>query len=330
MSYPALPIDYHTPANLPPRGGLVGMGIVLIVLGSLAGCVAMTMPLAIVGNRMAAARGQPTQAMGSIVLALLLYAAIATAFIWGGIASIRARRWVRPLMLSVSWPWLVGGLLGSAMWLAMMPDFQIPVPPGGTPLPPGVVQGMVIGMTVMMLIFYLVLPGMLVAFYQRQSVQARLDAWDPVPRWTDRAPLPVLGLSVVAVLGGLMMLAALPTGVVPLFGHYLSGPAGIGLIVLVAATLVLAGILSYRLNLAGWVLAVLVVGLGTASAVTTFWLSGMEDMFAAANLPAEQLDAVRHYRVLHGPWPGVMAAVSGALALGYLAWVLRYFRQAKT
>ena len=46
---------------------------------------------------------------------MAMYGVVSAALIWTGIASCRCRRWVRPIILSLAWPWLVIGVLALAM-----------------------------------------------------------------------------------------------------------------------------------------------------------------------------------------------------------------------
>ena len=52
----------------------------------------------------------------------------------------------------------------------------------------------------------MVVPIAFIVFYSRSDVELTCRYRDPVERWTDRAPLPVLGASVVLFGGSLYML----------------------------------------------------------------------------------------------------------------------------
>src|SRR5262245_4988302 len=105
-------IDYKTPEG--PFGfrnrktGLTVMGVVLIVMGGLAGCMTILTPLGIAAGR----RSSPAQfEMRDAVFILLMYALISAALIWGGIGSIRCRRWIRPLVLIMATLALLTGVI---------------------------------------------------------------------------------------------------------------------------------------------------------------------------------------------------------------------------
>ena len=72
--------------------------------------------------------------------------------------------------------------------------------------------------------FLVAVPIAFVVFYSRKDVAETVHHRDPLQRWTDRTPLPVLGASVVLALGSLyFLLVGLTNPVFPFFGRYLTG-----------------------------------------------------------------------------------------------------------
>src|SRR6185312_5588971 len=59
---------------------------------------------------------------------------------------------------------------------------------------------------VAMLVFYGLIPGTMVLFYGSQNVRLTCEHHDPVIRWTDRCPPPVLGACLVHAFGILYLL----------------------------------------------------------------------------------------------------------------------------
>src|SRR5688572_1546336 len=192
------------------RGGLIAFGIVSILIGSLAGCFAMLTPLSLAMMSFA-----PTAARDDVIFDLIVvtvfYAAAATLFIWTGIGSIRCRRWVRPIVISLGWPTIIMGVLGLAGWLFFARDLPavlamaaqtsaqtpalapMPGPPAPPPAPAAFPSsaGLAAIMAVVLAVFYLILPGAFLWFYSTQNVKRTLEAYDPRTSWTERAPLPV-------------------------------------------------------------------------------------------------------------------------------------------
>jgi hypothetical protein len=212
----ATPISYATAVDgrqLPfkdRRTSLKAMGIVLIVLGSLSGCVGVLAPVGMVvavvltqqANANRAARGATTAPIvraeemdyGTMVLAAGMYLPIAALFIWVGIGSVRVRRWVRPVMLVIGWSGLIVGLLSfghQAFFGADMREMMTPSAPPGAPQPPrAVIYAATAGMAASMFVAMVVLPALIVWVYRRRGVRDTLDFFDARVAWTDRCPTP--------------------------------------------------------------------------------------------------------------------------------------------
>ena len=100
---------------------------------------------------------------------------------------------------------------------------------------------------------YILLPGVFLVFYQRESVRATCQRRDPQIPWTYRCPMPVLALSILHASSAVlwMPLMAAYGCVMPVFGMILSGPAGAGdALVDIGDGLPAWGM--YRLRMAAW------------------------------------------------------------------------------
>src|SRR5260221_9520661 len=115
------------------RGGLITYGVISIVIGAMAGCMAAMMPIALMTMRMTPMRtpgattkvaiaAPPPLATRMIVEGMLVYLVGSLFFIWLGIASCKCRRWVRPVILSLTWPVLIIGSLAMGMMAFLIPD----------------------------------------------------------------------------------------------------------------------------------------------------------------------------------------------------------------
>jgi hypothetical protein len=313
------PIPYAT--VLPPtlernrRGGLIAFGVVSILIGALAAFFAaftsfvLTMVMTQVGQT-------PWWPM---FVAPLVNAAAATLFIWVGIASIRCKRWVRPVVISLGWATLIGGVMGLAGWLLLAKE-QIRSPPREF-------KYLTAFMASLISIFGIVIPAAFVWFYSTAAVRQTLAAYDPGPSWTERPPLPVFAGSVNLVLGGLMTLSLATVGAAPFFGQYIEGPAGVLLIVAAAIVMFAAAALFHRVHYLGWAMAVAVVVLGFVSAMLTMSRLGMREFYRAGGALPGQFDAIDHSRLMTGPTPLVFVAILFGICLIYLVWVRQYFGQ---
>jgi hypothetical protein len=254
------------PQPIPGRSGLIAFGVISIIIGSLAGCLALSMPmLLLLGGRVAQQQPQAGHfAPAPAVFVMALYAAVATAFIWIGIGSCRCQRWVRPIILCLAWPGLVCGILCSAIAIPIAASLMLETrqgAPGTPPMPPAARIFMVCVVVCTMTLFYIILPGAYVFFYQRRKTAEVLVLCDPQPRWTDRCPMPVLGLSIWLVLMAVGVLSMLQYMCFPFFGTYLTGPAAAGAIPVIAALMAYAAWKCFQLQWSGWWTATLALGL---------------------------------------------------------------------
>jgi hypothetical protein len=336
-------------------GGLVAFGIINLLASAVAlsfGVVLIAMMISGVGLGLG---GQGTGLVLPVVMMSLMITSVIVVLIWLGIGSIRRRRWVRPLTLSLAWLWLAFGASGtvsflignviapvvvtSTSWLAAttspasgpatLPTSQTstpPMPPPGATLTTSTTWSGIdpVGAFVMlaaMTVFMLVLPIAYILFYRSPHVRQTLEVYDPQPRWTDRRPLPVLGISVWCVVLAWSALLNLLTPYTHFFGGYVVGPAAAGLISLETAILACAAVLCYRQNLLGWWLALAYVIFAGTSLVATHWVGNVEPIRPILEAMESEDDA----RPLVQRTNAILYALGGVLVITYLLRVRRYF-----
>jgi len=321
--------------NLPPllpvtdfkdrRAGLLVFGILEILLGVL--CVLlvgfMVLGQVMVSQTTGAALGNRMMLPG-----MLFYVGLAAVFVWLGIGSIRCRRWARALLLILAWSWLCVGVITVPFMGFLMPRILAASSPNGQGLPPGALVVVIVFQLVFMTLFLVVVPGVLVFFYQSRHVKATCEARDPVRRWTDACPLPVLAVACGLWLGSVMMLG-FPLaygGVMPFFGTIVSGLPGTLLAMGLAGLGFWLGRMWYQLKDAGWwaLLAAMIV-LGISNFITFSHLDLME-LYGKMGFPEAQLDLIRRQGWISSRfmvWNSVLWFVP---ILGYLLWVKRFFR----
>ena len=111
------------------------------------------------------------------------------------------------------------------------------MPKTGQPaMPPAAIRhGMV--MVLFFGVFFVLVPAVWTFFYNSRHVKATCEARDPVTRWTDACPLPVLGFCLWMLVAVPMMLFMPLTGhgVMPFFGMFLSGLPGALFCLVIAA-----------------------------------------------------------------------------------------------
>lgn len=311
------------------RGQLIIAGVLEILIGLFfAGMVPLLLFSMSVTAAMPAAAG-PGMSAWSMAAALLVYAGGAVFFIWMAVGTFQARRWARALMLVISSFWLIGGIAGLAVWLWIMPRIfgaaMMGPSTGSSPAIPDSVRIMVqIITTVIAAGLYVVLPGIFLLLYRGEDVRATVEAADPVPRWTDRCPLPVLALVVMLGYSSLGCLFMLAYPLFPFFGVFLTGPAAVVLAILLAGVLAFLTREVYRLRMLGWWGTIVVVLLGGLSYVVTLGRGGLMEMYRKMGFTPQQLQMMQS--MLGSPgWLTLWTAAVTVAFLGYVVYLRRYF-----
>jgi hypothetical protein len=340
------------------RGWLIAFGVLNLLVGTLASCSTVGMLAAVAVAAYFQARtpagGNPFQGLGpaEMIAGLTFYLLAAVLFVWSGIDSIRCRRWVRPVLIAVGWIAIVSSSfyvafsalafndISRAMAIeqaAMVPpaapapatttsSTTTPATPAPAPLSPAQGNMILLSMMCGAAVAGIILPGLYVWFYSRPSVRRTLEAYDPRLSWADRCPLPLFVACAGLVFGTTSVGPAAPYATAPFFGGYVRGVPAVTLTLATAVAMLLAALLVYRQSVAGWWLAFTVIVLGFASVLTTLWASGPLEFYRINHIGQEQLDAWQGSAVMNGPLPLAFTGAVGAVCVGYLIWVRRYFR----
>jgi hypothetical protein len=329
---PAPPIE---PAPLPDykdrSTGLLIFGILTLLLGCLAG---LLVPLMLFGQMMVAkAPDAPPVNHAAILPAVAVYGLLAVALIWLGIGSIKARRWARALLLIFSWSWLIMGIFMTAIMPFIMSKSFANLPSnaktGQPAMPPGAITAMVIGMTIFFFVFFVLVPAVWVFFYQSRHVKATCAARDPMARWTDACPLPVLGFSLWTWFAVPMMLVMALTGlaVMPCFGVFVAGAPGALVCLVIAAVWGVAGWWLYRLDARGWWLILIAMVLFVVSALVTYANHDIREMYLLQGLPQAQIDQMEKTGLFTSNRMSWFTALCSLPFLGYLVFIKKYLRK---
>jgi hypothetical protein len=306
---------------------LVVLGILQIIFG---GFCALMVPLAIFGMVAAAKAGKGAAegvnlSLRMIIPGILLYLALAVWFIWMGIGSIMARRWARALILVSSWLWLIGGVCGFVMVLALFPNMYEKMGESGQ-MPKAAITVMKYTVTAFLALIYVVIPGIFVLFYSGKDVKATCEHRDLRERWTDKCPLPVLAVSFVSVLWAVSILSmGIYRWTIPFFGSILSGTAGAIVVLVLALVLVYISQGAYKLDVKAWWCALLVHIGWSFSAIITFSTVSMEEFYKKMNFSGQQLGIMKQYGALWGSGMSLFLGVWAVIVLAYLVYVRRYF-----
>jgi hypothetical protein len=176
-------------------------------------------------------------------------------------------------------------------------------------------------------IFLVLVPIAFLLFFRRQDVEETCKRRDPVERWTDRCPLPVLAVSLLFGFGAVYsVLTAVTTPVLPFFGRYLTGIGAAAGLVAMAGVEGFVALSLYRLRLAGWWIAVGALLLRVISAALTFRRTDLLDLYAKMGWSETQLQQMRANPALRsGSMMLWWSLAFSVLFLGYLVWIKRYF-----
>ena len=323
-----LPLATATPPPVPYKDrstGLKVFGILTILLGCMS---AMFVPLMFFSRVMAArTTGTPTP-LSAVLPAVVVYGLMAVVLIWLGIGSVMARRWARALMLIVSWSWLLVGLFSTVAVAFTMPK-MISHGMNGQPMPPAAIGVMIAVIAVILGVFFLLVPGIWVYFYRSPHVKATCDARDPVVRWTDPCPLPVLAAALWVAFSACSLLCMPLTGhaVIPCFGIFLVGTSATVTSLILAAVWGYAAWLVYKLENKGWWLTLAALGVFFVSSVFTYSTQGMDEMYRAAGYPETQIEQIKSTGLFAGKAMAWITGIALVPWVGYLLFIKKYFRR---
>jgi hypothetical protein len=317
-----LPMSYKDRST-----GLIVFGILTILLGCLAGLI---VPFMLFGQMASAKATGAAPPFSAILPGICIYGVLAVALVWLGIGSIMARRWARALLLIFSWSWLIVGLLVLVFMLFLIPKTLANFSSGGTPghpaLPSAAIVGMMVGMALFFGVFFVILPSVWTFFYNSRHVKATCEARDPVTRWTDACPLPVLGFCSWLAFSVPMMLIMSISGhcVMPLFGVFLTGVPGAMLRLAIAALWSYAAWSLYKLEQRGWWLILIALCVFMTSTLLTFARHDMMEMYRLMGYPEAQIEQIQKSGLLTGNRTRWLMAFSTLPFLGYLLFIRKF------
>lgn len=299
-------------ANIPPdtlsrRGGLIGWGVLLIVVGSLGALGNIDSMLSLLGgyerslpvqNNYSYAARQSLPFAPEVSWKALATDAVTLAMcggiVWTGIASCTGRRWVRPVVLI-----LCGFIIAIGLFFFVGMTLAVPTVIDSASTRVGHYNSQTAMPTSMLIIYGIhaalllgsavVLPWFVFRYYASPRTRQLLDALNPERSWTDGVPIPVLGWAAVCMLASLGMIFELDLSAIPCFTFALDGLAA--WIVKLVSIVVLAwgAWLCYRVDRVGFLLTSTLIFLLHVSTVVFFWrggtLSDLQPHPAHANVP---------------------------------------------
>lgn len=329
----AAPPPLEVPAHRDRGTGLVIFGVFQIILGLLA---ALMVPLVALGAFMSRLAPGGTMRPGQFLSGAATYGFAAVALLALGIGSVQMKRWARALTLVTSWYWLIMGALVTVLLTAELPvtmrsvlaqmkqsGADAPSPEAST-----AVMAFVLTLVIIFLAFFLVVvPIAFVIFYSRDDVAETCRRRDPVERWTDRTPLPVLGASVVLFTGAMyLLLTGITMPLFPFFGRYLTGVAAAACFFLMAVVDVYVAVALFRLQSSGWWIAAVTVPVRLLSMAITYARADMMQAYSKMGMSDAQLQMLNSSPMLRGHVLLWWSLLSMVFFFGYLLWLKKYFK----
>jgi hypothetical protein len=309
---------------------LIAFGILTMLMGCI---MALFVPLIIWAQFVSAKVTHVPPSSQSIIPAAIFCCLFAVNFIWLGIGSILTRRWARALLLIFSWSWLAIGIVSMAYLAFLLPQIMTvldsSVRSSQTSAPKGLTTTIMIVQGILSLIVYVIVPGVWVLFYRSRNVRITCEVRDPVPRWTDRCPLPVLAISIWAAFGAVTMLffPFLYGGVLPFFGIFLSGISGTVVCLVIAGLWGYSARALYRLEWDGWWIFLVGMCLLSLSAFVTYWRHDLSEMYRMMGYPKQQIAQLQQFNaVFTGQTLAWSTVIITVLFVGYLLYLRRFFR----
>lgn len=323
--------DSAAPPSYTDRsGGLRVFGGLTILMGCFSGLLVLLLFWA---SSIEPQLADASASNASILPGVLVYGTISVILIWLGVGSIQARRWARAILLVVAWSALFIGVVslpfvGIASFQAMK-SAQASLPAGQPPMPSSAMLAVVCATVLIFGTIMVALPAIWVFFYSKSDVKATCESRDPVTRWTDRCPLPVLAVSLWLAVGAvsmlLMPLAA--NGVFPLFGTLVSGTAGTAVFLVLTVVWIWAARGFYRRDIKAWWTIVIWTVLFAISHVVTYSQIEIDELYRVMGYSVEKIDQMKKYDLFTTKmmvWPMLIILVP---SLGYLVWIKRLFAQ---
>ncbi len=213
------------------KGGLVFFGLVKVLFGVVIILFFIMTLFTLVLSRSMDSNLTQQLSFSVIIAETFMYFILGASLIILGIGSIKKTRWARALTLIFSWMTFVLGIFISIVFY-LAGNYIFSKVAALAQLDSNAVQ-IVRGFVLLFFIFILVIvPGVFILFYRRNSVIRTVEKYDHKERWTDKCPLPLLALCFILCFTGLFPLFTTSTGLAaPFFCAVIKGlPAAVLLI----------------------------------------------------------------------------------------------------
>lgn len=253
------------------------------------------------------------------------------------------RRWARPFVLTIGWGWTYMGVVmvvSILMMMGPMKEFMAKsmaaelasAPGAGAPSADSMEGFFAIFMVIyliFLLVFAVLVPGLLLWLNWGSDIRRTLESRDLRPRWTDRQAAPVIGLTITSMIMAIFSLPSLLLMNQAWMSQFLPGGIFWNLLFLVPLVWGYVAWGSYRGQFAAWALALLMILAGATMGITSMQHVNWTEVYQQMGMPEKEVARIAPLveQMLSQKRMAILMGVSMIPLLGYLIWVLRYFRK---
>jgi hypothetical protein len=307
------------------RGALIAVGVICFLVAACTGCFTLATPFAMLMPNAGAGR---TLQMREMIPAAAVYLILTVVTVLLGLGAVRARRWVRPVLLAVAWGWMVSTVISGVIWLLLGPGFhammQASASTGQSAPPPGLVQSIAVVSVIVMAVIFLGIPTVVIWLLAPQDVRLTAEHFSP-PAWSDGKPIHVVALSLMLATMSLAILIGITYPVFPLFGLVLSGPMAVAALLVLSAVLAVLALHVFRQRRWSWGATLVIVVFWSASMLVTSLRVSPIEMQRVAGRSQQDLDVMQRMGDGLQRTTIAFALTFGGLGIAYLLYVRRYF-----
>ncbi len=250
---------------------LIGAGIILLGLLGL-------IPLLPLPPEMLGAIALPDTQPGAIIAQVLMHVIIGAFIATLGVGSIRARRWVPVLAVSLGWIWLIAGMLMLVTLGAALPSVWSDAGLTVSETMKWIASAIILMFSASVMV---VAPFAIILIYRSPNVESTCKSRSPEPAWTDRCPSSVMPVPMSFAILALMLLCMAAFGMLPVFHFILTGWVGTTANVLLAAILTWLAVASVQLKSWSWWATLGGLSLMTVSLLVTLTKFDLFELYAA-------------------------------------------------
>jgi len=238
-------------------------------------------------------------------------------FITCGIGSLMIKKWARAVMLVLSCLWLIIGILD---YVSML------IPQGKYSLSSGVSSDtFYITTMIVLLIIYIVTPVIFIIFYTRRNIRKTFKYYDPGLSWTDKTPLPVLGLSLFFIFVSLDYISNSFLKILGIFGMMLTGPVALYASLCFGVIYIVLAFGLYKLKMAAWVLSFIMHIFWIASGAVSFLKIDMNELYNYLGISRDIIENLGFLQ--QNLWS--FSIITSVLVVIYQLYLLKFFKNKK-